>query len=365
MEESHMKRYFPFAPRAGALALGLVFVLAACSSNTGSSSSATQSASVAPASGSAAEATPTGTPAPASLKVGVSDAIFAFSPLYVAKEKGFWKDLNLDVELSFFNSGTETQQALLGDAIDIGAGGYTEPVTLTAQGAPTVIFGATQSGLPYQLMTQPSITDIKQLPGKILGVSKVGSLSDQITRIILNKVGIDPSEVKIQQAGGSSARLAALQAKAIDGSILSSPANALAVKDGFNKLIDASTLLPGFAYEVVYAKKSFIESNQDVMDRFMKGLIQGAQFVTDPANKDEAIQITNKTTNEKVEDLELSYDDTIKDFPKTSAAQLDGIAQALDGTIKFGGVSGAEKLKPEDLFYGDLQKQAAKELGLE
>jgi NitT/TauT family transport system substrate-binding protein len=346
------------------LALALMFVLAACSSGTGSSSSATQSASQAAPSGSAA-ATASGTPAPASLKVGVSDAIFAFSPLYVAKEKGFWKDLNLDVELSFFNSGTESQQALLGDAIDIGAGGYTEPVTLSAQGVPTVIFGATQSGLPYQLMTQKDITDVSQLPGKILGVSKVGSLSDQITRIILNKVGIDPSQVKIQQAGGSSARLAALQAKAIDGTILSSPANALAVKDGYNKLVDASTLLPGFAYEVVYAKKSFIDANQDVMDRFMKGLITAAQFVTDPANKDEAIQITNKTTNEKVEDLELSYDDTIKDFPKTSAAELDGIAQALDGTVKFGGVSGADKLKAEDLFYGDLQKQAAKELGLE
>lgn len=351
--------------RSSILALALVFVLAACSSNTGSSSSATQSASQAAPSESAAEATPTGTPEPASLKVGVSDAIFAFSPLYVAKEKGFWKDLNLDVELSFLNSGTETQQALLGDALDIGAGGYTEPVNLTAQGAPTVIFGATQSGLPYQLMTQPDITDVSQLPGKTLGVSKAGSLSDQITHIILNKAGIDPSKVKIQQAGGSSSRLAALEAKAIDGSILSSPANALAVKAGFNKLIDASTLLPGFAYEVVYAKKSFIDANPDVMLRFMKGLIKGAQFVTDPANKDEAIQITNKTTNEKVEDLELAYDDTIKDFPKTSAAKLEGIQEALEGTQQFGDVPGADKLTGEDLFYPDLQEQAAKELGLE
>ncbi len=347
--------------RAPIVGVAMLFALAACSSGASSSPSATVAAS-APAGSTAPTAT--ATPAPASLKVGISDAIFAFSPLYIAKEKGYWKDENLDVELSFFNSGTESQQALLSDAIDIGGGGYTEPVTLSAQNTPTVIFGATQSGLPYQLMTQKDITDVSQLPGKTLGVSKVGSLSDQITHIILNKVGVDASKVKIQQAGGASARLAALQAGAIDGAILSSPANALAIKAGFNKLVDASTLLPGFAYEVVYAKKSFIEANQDVMLRFMKGLIRAAQFVTDPANREEALQITANTTNEKIEDLELAYDDTIKDFPKTSAADLEGVQEALDGTKQFGGLEGADKLKAEDLFYPDVQQKVVEALGL-
>lgn len=356
-----MKFRSPGGMRAPIVGVAMLFALAACSSGTGSSPSATTAGSE-PAGSSAASAS--ATPAPASLKVGISDAIFAFSPLYIAKEKGYWKDENLDVELSFFNSGTESQQALLSDAIDIGGGGYTEPVTLSAQKTPTVIFGATQSGLPYQLMTQKEITDVSQLPGKTLGVSKVGSLSDQITHIILNKVGVDASKVKIQQAGGASARLAALQAGAIDGAILSSPANALAIKAGFNNLVDASKLLPGFAYEVVYAKKSFIEANQDVMLRFMKGLIRAAQFVTDPANKDEALQITASTTNEKLEDLQLAYDDTIKDFPKTSAADLEGVSEALDGTKQFGGLEGADALKAEDLFYPDVQQKAAEALGL-
>lgn len=118
-----------------------------------------------------------------------------FAPLYVAKEKGYWEPENLDVELTSFKSGTENQQALLGDAIDIGAGGYTEPINLTSQGAPTVIFASAEEGLPHNLVAAKGITDVSQLVGKTIGVSKVGSLSNQITRIALTKAGIDADKV--------------------------------------------------------------------------------------------------------------------------------------------------------------------------
>jgi NitT/TauT family transport system substrate-binding protein len=344
--------------RAAIVGLALTFALVACSSGTGSSSSAP--AASAPTGSGAASAEP----ARAKLVVGISAPVLAFAPLYVAKEKGYWEEENLDVELTSFKSGTENQQALLGDAIDIGAGGYTEPINLTSQGAPTVIFASAEEGLPHKLVAAKGITDVNQLVGKTLGVSKVGSLSDQITRIALTKAGVDADKVKYQQAGDAPSRLAALEAGAIDGTILSSPSDELAVKAGFPMLIDVAKQLPGFAYELLYAKKATIEAKQDVFLRFMKGYIRGAQYTTDPANKDEVLAISAAATGQKAEDFELTYNEHIGEIPATGKPNLDGIQQALDGTKQFGGLEGADKLTGEDLYYPDLQQAAASALGL-
>jgi NitT/TauT family transport system substrate-binding protein len=342
----------------GIVGIVLMLALAACSASTGSSSTATPSGS--PGSAGAASTAP----ARAKIVVGVSAAVLAFAPLYIAKEKGYWEDENLDVELTSFNSGTESQQALLGDAIDLGAGGYTEPINLTSQGAPTVIFASAQEGLAYTLMAKKEITDVSQLTGKTLGVSKAGSLSDQVTHIALNKEGFDPTKVTYQACGGAASCLAALEAGVVDGTILSSPTDELAKKAGFNPLIDVAKELPGFAYEVLYAKKATIEAKHDVFVRFMKGYIKATQYMTDPANKDDVLQIASQAMNRKVSDLEITYDEHIADFPPTGAPGLEGIQKALDGTKQFGDVSGADKLSASDLHYPDLQQEAAAALGI-
>jgi NitT/TauT family transport system substrate-binding protein len=347
--------------RFGSILVASLFALSACSSGAGS---ATPSASATGASATPAGSAATAKPERASLKVGLAQPIFSYTPLYVAKEKGFWEDENLDVELTIFQSSTENQQALLGGAIDIGAGGYTEPMTIAAQGKDTVVFGFIQGALPYRLMTKPEITDVNQLEGKTLAVSKIGALSDQITRIAINEKGFDPDKAKYQQAGGSPSRLAALESGAVDGALLDSPSYQLAEKAGMNVLLNVSAELPGFPYEVLYASKEAIGANNGVFLRFMRGFIRGAQYATDPANESEVLDIVAAATGQKAEDLKLAYDETIKDFPPTGELKLDGIEKALAGTQKFGDIDGINKITAEDLTYTDLQEQAVSSLGL-
>jgi NitT/TauT family transport system substrate-binding protein len=344
------------AARGGIVLIALMFILAACSSNTGSSPSATTAAT---AGGSESTAPSSAPPEKATVTIGFSQPIFSFTPLYVGVAKNMWADENLEVKTTVFNSGTDNQQALLGDVITLGAGGYTEPINLTAQGVPTVIFATIQGALPYRLMVKPEITDLHPLDGKPLAVSKIGSLSDQVTRIALNKMGFDPDKVKYQQAGGSPSRLAALQAGAIDGTLLDSPSYQLAQKAGFKILLNVAEELKGFPYEVLYAKKETIEANKDVFTRFMRGYAKAAAYATDPANEDEVLKIVADATGQKAEDLKFAYDDTIKDFPKDGSINKDGLTAALEGTQKFADVQGSDKITVDDLYYDDLIKAAA------
>ncbi len=340
-----------------------LLILSACSSS-GTGSTAPASTAVTGSVQASASASATEAP-PAKLRMGVAPAIFSYLPTYIAKDKGFWDEQNLDVEVVVLNSGTDLIQALTGNAIDFAAASYNEPIVMSAQGIPTVIVATIEAALPYRYMTRPDITDIKQLVGKTVGVSRVGSLSDQVTRIVFNKAGIDPDSVKYQAAGGSPDRLAALQNGAISGTLLDSPSYQLAQQAGMTTLVNVAEELKGFPYEMLIAKKATLDANKDAYTRMMIGYIKAAQFVTDPANEDETLQIASKYTGQKVEDLKVAYAETIKDFPPDGKIEMDGIAEALKGAQQYAGIKNSESVKAEDIVDSQYQEAAAKALGLQ
>jgi NitT/TauT family transport system substrate-binding protein len=351
--------------RLTVLAAGLLFVLSACGTSPGASSSASGTASSA-ASGGASQSAPaaSATPAPATMVIGLAQANFAKGPLYVAAAKGFWKDENLDVQMTTFDSSTAAEQALLGKAVIAVDGGITDPMVVTAQSEPAPVFAFVQGLLPYRLMAQPNITDVKQLAGKTLAISQVGALSDQLTRITLREEGVDPNSAKYQPAGGSSSRLAALQAKAVDAAILEAPNYQKAQKEGMNNLVTLKDVLKGYPYEIMYAPKATIDANRDIFVRFTRGLIRGAQYFSDPANEEEVLKIVGDAAGLKADQAKIAYDDTVKDFPPTSEISKEGIQLALDGMQKYGNAQGIDKVTIDSLYYPDLQQEALQSLGL-
>ena len=66
--------------------------------------------------------------AAARIVVGVSTVNVAFLPIYVTKDKGFFKDEGLDVLVVMFNAGATNLQAVIGGDVQIMAGGVPETV---------------------------------------------------------------------------------------------------------------------------------------------------------------------------------------------------------------------------------------------
>lgn len=349
-----------------ALLIAALFALTACTGGGGAPSSPA-AASPAPAASADGSAEPsaaasgvaeTPEPEPASITIALSQQIFSYAPIYVTQCQDFWADENLTVEIVFFKSGSESQQAVLGDAVFLGAGGYTEPITLTAQGTPAVSFAFVEGALPYRLMAKPEITSVDQLAGKVLAVSRVGALSDQVTRIALSKVGFDPNQATYQAAGGSPDRFAALQSGAVDATVLDSPTYLLAEDAGFNTLVNVAEELKGFPYELLWAKKDKIEQNRDIFLRFMRGYIRGATYLRDEANEAEVVPCIAEALGTDEETAQLGYDTTLEDFPPDGEINKDGLQQALDGTKQYGSIPGIESVTVDDLYYPDIQQEA-------
>jgi NitT/TauT family transport system substrate-binding protein len=116
---------------------------------------------------------------PVKVKVGISAMTTAFLPLFVARDKGFFKEEGLDVSLVFFKTGRESQQAVVSKDIDIAAGATTEPVYLRDAGQDVRIIWGISDKMPYKLFALPSIKTLKEAKGKRFAVSDAGHQGDR------------------------------------------------------------------------------------------------------------------------------------------------------------------------------------------
>jgi NitT/TauT family transport system substrate-binding protein len=75
---------------------------------------------------------------------------------------------------------------------------------------------------PYhRLWVQPEIMRVEELKGKTIGVTRFGSVTDNLTRMILKKYALE-NAVNVRQMGGTAEVSAAFQNKQIAGAVTSS-----------------------------------------------------------------------------------------------------------------------------------------------
>jgi ABC-type nitrate/sulfonate/bicarbonate transport system substrate-binding protein len=117
---------------------------------------------------------------------------------------------------------------------------------------------------------------VDELRGKTVGVSRIGSASDIATRLALRKVGLEPDrDVTIVQVGSASARTAAMLSGAIQGGIAQPPESLRLEQEGFNNLLDLTSLnLPSVTF-LIASQRSWIQANRDTAQRYIDALVEG------------------------------------------------------------------------------------------
>lgn len=170
------------------------------------------------------------------------------TPFVVAKEKGYYREEGLEVELVVMRA-ARTIQALVGGNVDFSsAGGAGLPPVL--RGAPIRFLFTTFNRPMFWLYAKPDIGSIKELKGKKVGVSSIGSGPDSLLRDLLKKHGLEGGrEVTIMAIGEGQARYFALRAGSVDAAMIGLPAYFPTKEAGFRELfsfIKQEDLVGGF-----------------------------------------------------------------------------------------------------------------------
>jgi ABC-type nitrate/sulfonate/bicarbonate transport system substrate-binding protein len=107
--------------------------------------------------------------------------------LWMAKEIGAFEKYGLNADLIFISSGPIVVQALIGGDLHGGLAATNAVISAVMAGAPLVSVMSLVNRPYFRLWVQPEITRIDDLRGKTLGVSRFGSVTDNLTRILLRK----------------------------------------------------------------------------------------------------------------------------------------------------------------------------------
>jgi ABC-type nitrate/sulfonate/bicarbonate transport system substrate-binding protein len=329
------------------LVVGAV-AMTACRSSAGAPSTSTA--------GQAASATPK----PAHLTYAlVGPQSWTSTPDIVAQAKGFYAAENLTVDFVVSGQSAAACQQVLAKAAEVGACSIGDMIqAIESSGAPLIqVFGQYAAPLNYSIMTKPNIKSWSDLKGKTIMVGGPKDNTVYFFRVMARANGLKDSDYDFEYAGASSARFAALKAGAVDGAILTDPYDAQAEQSGEFKL---DTLVPkyvnasNYGYVILAVRKDWAQANADVLSRFIRAELKGANWIYDPANKAELFSLVGPKANIAQPDLERLYqrDVVASKFWSTDGKITDaGVQGVLDSLVDVGSLN---KPTPPPSKYYDM-----------
>jgi NitT/TauT family transport system substrate-binding protein len=168
------------------------------------------------------------------VKVGIPSLTVTMMPLAVARERGFFQQEGLSVDLVLMPAALNIKVLLSGDldyATTVGSA-----VVAAVRGIDVRVVMLFVDRPILDLVATPEINSIAELKGRVVGISSRGGLHDVTVRRMLQQSGVDPAQVTLLTIGGAGAMLAALKSGRIAAGLLNPPLNFLAYREGLKNL---------------------------------------------------------------------------------------------------------------------------------
>jgi ABC-type nitrate/sulfonate/bicarbonate transport system substrate-binding protein len=255
------------------------------------------------------------------VKVHVSGSASANSLIFTIGEKrGYYGENGLRV-LPIMATSQAGIQGLLGGSFDatqiLG-----QSSAFILRGAPLKVVMVFDTKPLFWLFGKKGITRLEDLKGgKLVGVSSLGASTDQMTRELLARRGLDPRrDVVIQGTGTGSVRMAALLSGALDAAIVNPAERIIAKKNGLTELIFYGDQLETVAGGVA-VRENLLAEKTDYVQRFLRGTLRA--FLWFRANQDEAVAMTAKDAKISKEDALEIYRATMQVFTTDGTMPLD------------------------------------------
>jgi ABC-type nitrate/sulfonate/bicarbonate transport system substrate-binding protein len=301
------------------------------------------------------------------VRAGYTSRDLNYLPFFIA-QKYFHPKEGLQVELvSIGRSDVQLQALVTGDLhfANINADGIIIWNERSGTAGNLKVAAGSSNAAPYLLVGAKNIKRIADLKGQRLGVASVRGGATSILLSYLKAHGLtyprDFSLVVI--AGGTPARLSALESGAIAGAVLGIPFGDIAVDRGFPSLGDTMEVISTYQFNSININPAWAEKNRPSVVKFIKGHIQALRWIYDrPA---EAADFLTRELGLQPPYARRGIDYYVqhKVYAVNGGVTLPGLkvnieVQAQDGVLK-------EPL-PRPEKYTDLTylRQAQKELGL-
>ena len=263
------------------------------------------------------------------LRISYSAVNATQAHFWVAQEKGFFAKHGLEGELLYINSGAMNIAALVGGSVQIAGGG---PVSIEARlrGIKLLILGNPLPWLASNLIVHPDIKGIPDLAGKLAGISRFGSSTDQGFRYFFRKNGLNADrDLKMLQMGGDANRVAALKVGTIQYTFLGAAATDQARALGFRVMATAQQMAIPFPWTSLVVDENWLNKNRELAYRYMKCATESVVYLKrNRADSERIISKYMKITDPKLAATEFDFVASL--MPDYIAPTIEGLKVILE-----------------------------------
>ena len=254
-----------------------------------------------------------------------------YSPVWIAKEAGFFRNNGINAQLVYMRGGIIATQALVSNDVNFISAGGGGVVDAVLGGAEIFIVASPINQEPQVLVAKKEIKEISQLKGKKLGVNSLAGPSLLSLKMILAAAGLDPDrDVSYLVVGPSSSRYGALQLGQVDATTLTPPFTSAARKAGYTFIENPPGMkeaeLPNAA---LVTSRNFLESEPATTEMVVKSVIEGIHFYKTEKVKTPAI-LKKYMKLENTEELQETYNFYVKMLAEKPYPSAKGIQTILD-----------------------------------
>lgn len=244
--------------------------------------------------------------------------------LWMAKEIGAFDKYGSDPNLIFISSGPVMVPALISGDVQGGIAGASAVISAVLGGA-SIVSVASLANRPYlRLWVQPEINRLEDLRGKTLGVSRFGATTDNLTRILLRKVGLEGG-ANVRQLGGTLEVGLAFRHRQIDGAVLAT----LRTDAPYQILADLAELGIQYSMGLLVVSRDFYRRSPENLTNIVRAYLEGVAAIRE--QKQMALKtIARYTRLKEAKPVEEIYADAAKYVDPVPRVEPEAVSAILE-----------------------------------
>lgn len=283
----------------------------------------------------------------------VTHSLF-YAPFYVAIENGYFEDEGIDIELILTSGADKVSAAVLSGDVEVGFAGPESSIYIYNGGEKDYLMnfaGLTKRDGQF-IVSREKIEDfnLNDLLGKEILAGRAGGMPILNFYNALDNENIDSKQININ----TSVEFAALAGNFIAGTgdfvNLFEPTATKIENEGLGYVVASVGELSGeVPYTAFNARKSYIESNKEILIKFTKALNKGIKFVVENDNNVIAEAVLPQFNDSNIEEIEMIINrykesDTWLDSPYISKESFNNLKNIMK----------KNNLLEKDVKYEDL-----------
>jgi len=261
-------------------------------------------------------------------------------PLYYGKEKGFFLEHGIDLEIEYLHGGPELVRAVQEEKIHVGTIGLPPFSKAFAEGLPAKIVGsAIMRQLNYYVVARPEIQTVIDLKGKKIGILSFGSCDEYFIRRMLKMEGINPNtEIELVSLGDRFGDLNCFTAGQIDAGFIGEPMVTQGEHLGlFKVLARVGDYFPKFQWGVIFARNDFIEKQPELLARILEGFRNACRYIQE--NPEETIELGSKLFDVSTEVFRGALHRDLANWEVDAKVDIEGLNNCLKIQAEAGAIT--------------------------